>query len=305
MPNNNNRILVVGDVMLDRYWKGTSVRLSPEAPVPVVNVAGIENRLGGAANVALNLARLGANVTLCGLVGADPEANIIRQLIADAGIEDRLVVGTGSYVTIQKIRVISQNQQIVRADFETEATYETLDRLTREALNQIKSAKTVVFSDYKKGALVRITELLVAAHEHNALTLVDPKGNNYLPYTGASVITPNKTELAAVTGAWKSESELLQKAETLRSKLKLEKLLLTRSEEGMTLFDSEGHLNFPTEAREVFDVSGAGDTAIATLALMLTQGKDWHTAVQTANRAAGIVVGRFGTAAVTAEDLGL
>lgn len=305
MPNNNNRILVVGDVMLDRYWKGTSVRLSPEAPVPVVNVAGIENRLGGAANVALNLARLGANVTLCGLVGADPEANIIRQMIADAGIEDRLVVGTGSYVTIQKIRVISQNQQIVRADFETEATYETLDRLTREALNQIKSAKTVVFSDYKKGALVRITELLVAAHEHNALTLVDPKGNNYSPYTGASVITPNKTELAAVMGAWKSESELLQKAETLRSKLKLEKLLLTRSEEGMTLFDSEGHLNFPTEAREVFDVSGAGDTAIATLALMLTQGKNWHTAVQTANRAAGIVVGRFGTAAVTAEDLGL
>ena len=305
MPNSNNRILVVGDVMLDRYWKGTSVRLSPEAPVPVVNVAGIENRLGGAANVALNLARLGANVALCGLVGEDPEANIIRQMIADAGIEDRLVVGTGAYVTIQKIRVISQNQQIVRADFETEATNETLERLTRAALNQIKSAKTVVFSDYKKGALLRINELLVAAHEHNALTLVDPKGNNYSPYAGATVITPNKTELAAVMGSWKSESELLQKAETLRSELKLDKLLLTRSEEGMTLFDSEGYLNFPTEAREVFDVSGAGDTAIATLALMLTEGKDWRTAVQTANRAAGIVVGRFGTAAVSTEDLGL
>lgn len=155
MLNHTNRILVVGDVMLDRYWKGTAARLSPEAPVPVVNVAGIENRLGGAANVALNLSCLGAKVALCGLVGTDPEANIIRQMIADAGIEDHLVVGTDSYVTVQKIRIIAQNQQIVRADFERQASDETLVRLTRTALNQIESARTVIFSDYKKGALGR------------------------------------------------------------------------------------------------------------------------------------------------------
>jgi rfaE bifunctional protein kinase chain/domain len=305
MLNHTNRILVVGDVMLDRYWKGTAARLSPEAPVPVVNVAGIENRLGGAANVALNLSCLGAKVALCGLVGTDPEANIIRQMIADAGIEDHLVVGTDSYVTVQKIRIIAQNQQIVRADFERQASDETLVRLTRTALNQIESARTVIFSDYKKGALGRVDELIAAARRNNALTLIDPKGSNYAPYTGATVLTPNLAELAAVMGPWKSEKELLQKAETLRSTLKLDKLLLTRSEEGMTLFESGGHTHFPTEALEVFDVSGAGDTVIATLALMLTEGKSWHDAVQTANRAAGIVVGRFGTAAVTAKDLGL
>lgn len=305
MPDTAKRILVIGDVMLDRYWKGTSVRLSPEAPVPVVHVANIENRLGGAANVALNLARLGTKVALCGLVGTDQEANIIRKMLAEANIEDRLVVGTSSFVTIQKIRVISPNQQIVRADFEMEADTETIERVTQVATDLIKCSDTVIFSDYKKGALDRVDELIATARENNALTLIDPKGSSYVSYTGATVITPNKAELAAVMGSWKSEAELIQKAETLRSTLELDKLLLTRSEEGMTLFENGGHTHFPTEALEVFDVSGAGDTAIATLALMLTEGKDWQTAVQIANRAAGIVVSRFGTTAVTAKDLGL
>lgn len=305
MHKSSKQIIVIGDVMLDQYWKGTSTRLSPEAPVPVVKVAGTENRLGGAANVALNLARLGAKVSLCGLVGTDQEANVIRKKLAEAGVSDHLVIGTDHFVTIKKIRVIAQNQQIVRTDFENEVTTESLDRLSETAKDLIKQADIVVFSDYKKGVLNRIADFITIARDQNAIILVDPKGNDYTPYKGATVITPNKSELTSVMGSWKSEKELINKAESLRVQLDIDKLLLTRSEEGMTLFEANGHTNFPTEALEVYDVSGAGDTAIATLALMLSHGRDWHTAVQKANQAAGIVVGRFGTAAVSVEDIGL
>lgn len=305
MHNSSKQILVIGDVMLDQYWKGISTRLSPEAPVPVVKVAGAENRLGGAANVALNLARLGAKVGLCGLVGTDQEANVIRKKLAEAGVSDHLVIGTDNFVTIKKIRIIAQNQQIVRTDFEKEVTTESLNRLSETAKDLIKQADIVIFSDYKKGVLNRVADFIAIARAQNAIILVDPKGNDYTPYKGATVITPNKSELTAVMGSWKSEEELISKAESLRLQLDLDKLLLTRSEEGMTLFEANGHTNFPTEALEVYDVSGAGDTAIATLALMLSHGQDWHTAVQKANQAAGIVVGRFGTATVSAEDIGL
>lgn len=305
MQNSSKQILVIGDVMLDQYWKGISTRLSPEAPVPVVKVSGTENRLGGAANVALNLARLGAKVVLCGLVGTDQEANVIRKKLAEAGVSDHLVIGTDNFVTIKKIRIIAQNQQIVRTDFENEVTTESLDRLSETAQILIKQADIVIFSDYKKGVLNRVADFISIARAQNAIILVDPKGTDYTPYKGATIITPNKSELTAVMGSWKSEEELISKAESLRVQLDLDKLLLTRSEEGMTLFEAKGHTNFPTEALEVYDVSGAGDTAIATLALMLSHGRDWHTAVQKANQAAGIVVGRFGTAAVSAEDIGL
>ena len=299
------KILVVGDVMVDQYWKGSSVRLSPEAPVPVVNVSQVETRLGGAANVALNLAHLGVNVALCGIVGADQEANLLRKKLVEAGIEDRLVVGNPNYRTIQKVRVISQNQQIVRADFESLPDEETIERISQVAIEQLSTVESVILSDYKKGALFQAGRLIDAAKKDGIRVLVDPKGNDYSSYRGATVITPNKAELAAVMGAWKSEKELIDKAQALRNAINAEKILLTRSEEGMTLFDSTGYTTFPAEAREVYDVSGAGDTAIATLAMMLTAGADWFEAVRVANYAAGVVVGRFGTSAITREDLRL
>lgn len=297
------RILVAGDVMLDSYWKGSSTRLSPEAPVPVVRVGSREDRLGGAANVALNLAKLGVQPVLCGAVGADANGATVRRIVTEAGIEESLV--TGTVETIQKIRIISQNQQIVRADFESDMDETTLTRVTDRIAKVIPFVDCVIFSDYKKGALGRVDELIAVAKKHGIPVLIDPKGSDYTPYKGATVITPNKTELKAVAGSWKSETELRAKAEQLRIDLGLEKLLLTRSEEGMTLFGEEGAEHIPTVAKEVFDVSGAGDTAIAVLALMLVKGAGWKEAVETANRAAGIVVGRFGTSAVTAEDLGL
>ena len=298
-----DRIIVAGDVMLDHYWKGSADRLSPEAPVPVVHVREQEPRLGGASNVALNIARLGRRATLCGIVGSDHAGGIIRQIAESAGIEPALV--TGHVRTTEKIRVLAQNQQIVRVDFEelpTNGTVEVFDDRVRQAFN---GAKAIIYSDYNKGALRDVRELIADANAQGLITLVDPKGSNYDKYTGATVITPNRSELAAVVGRWCTESELINKAMALRERLQLDKLLLTRSEEGMTLFEDGKVTNFSTEAREVFDVSGAGDTAIAVLAAMLSRGVDWHEAVRTANRAAGIVVGRLGTSAVTAADLEL
>lgn len=297
------KILVVGDVMLDHYFHGTANRLSPEAPVPVVHVGKQEPRLGGASNVALNLARLGAEVTLCGTVGRDHAGGIIRRIAESAGIRTAFVEGRAR--SIEKIRVLAQSQQIVRVEFEDPLCPSDIDAVTEKAAEEAVNADAVIFSDYAKGTLTHVRDLIRIAKNAGVMTLVDPKGSDYSRYAGASVITPNRSELAAVVGHWRTEEELTKRAQDLREVLSLEKLLLTRSEEGMTLYDAEGESHFRAEALEVFDVSGAGDTAIAVLALMLARGKDWHEAVMTANRAAGIVVGRLGTAAVTAADLDL
>lgn len=296
------RILVVGDVMLDRYWFGEVSRISPEAPVPVVRVRKREERLGGAANVARNAAALDAQVGLLGVVGDDEAGTAVESMLQSMQIESYLnrdpVVST-----IIKLRVIGRQQQLLRVDFEEAPSDAVLrDKLTRfNAL--LPSYDVVVFSDYAKGSLVNVSEMLASALAQGKRVLVDPKGEDFGRYAGASLLTPNKSELKMVVGSWKSEAELLEKAQNLRTKLRLEALLVTRSEEGMSLFTEQGVTHFPAEAREVFDVSGAGDTVIATMAVMLGQGKSLTDAVEIANRAGGIVVGKLGTATVTSAEL--
>lgn len=296
-----SRILVAGDVMLDYYWHGDATRISPEAPVPVVKMNRQEPRLGGAANVALNLASLATNVTLCGIVGNDAAGSKLRSVASNFKINTELLWGETR--TIEKIRILAQNQQIVRIDFEDPVT--TDDRAAYDEIvrQQIPHCDALILSDYRKGALDDAAFLIETAKTEGKLVLVDPKGTDYNRYYGATVITPNRSELAQVVGSWNSEEDLIVKAQNLRLNLGLEKLLLTRSEEGMTLFGENEIVNFPTEAKEVFDVSGAGDTAIAVLAKCLCDGMDWHASVRTANRAAGIVVGRLGTASITLDDL--
>lgn len=294
-------IIVAGDVMLDHYWKGESTRLSPEAPVPVVRVDDQEPRLGGAANVALNLAKLGVEPVLCGIIGNDPAGGVIRQIAQSAGIVSPLV--TSSIRTTEKIRILAQNQQIVRVDFEEWPIPVAVREFNNCVSKLIPNSQAIIFSDYNKGSLENVQHLIQLAREFGVITLIDPKGTDYSKYRGASVITPNCSELAAVVGKWTSESDLVNRAMTLRKELGLEKLLLTRSEDGMTLFEEDAITNFKAQALEVFDVSGAGDTAIAVLACMLSEGKGWHDAVKIANKAAGIVVGRLGTSSITREDL--
>lgn len=296
------RVLVVGDVMLDRYWFGDVDRISPEAPVPVVRVRDRDERLGGAANVARNIRSLGATVSLLGVVGDDEAGVEVRRLLADAGIHDKLTVDAAS-PTIVKLRVLGRGQQLVRIDFEQPPSHEVLaDKLDvfRQAL---VDHDIVVLSDYGKGGLTHITAMIEAAKAEGRTVLIDPKGDDYARYRGADILTPNRSELRQVVGAWASEADLAQRAEALRSRLGLQRLLLTRSEEGMTLFDPQGNFHMPAQAREVFDVSGAGDTVIGTLAAMLAAGADIRTAVTLANKAGGIVVGKLGTATVTPDEL--
>jgi D-glycero-beta-D-manno-heptose-7-phosphate kinase len=296
------RILVVGDVMLDRYWFGEVSRISPEAPVPVVRVERREERLGGAANVARNAATLGAQTGLLGVVGRDEAAETIEQLLTDLKVCSYLN-RDAAISTIIKLRVIGRQQQLLRIDFEEPPTDVVLrDKLTRfNAL--LPEYDIIVLSDYAKGSLVNVAEMIGAAKRLGKRVLVDPKGDDFAPYTGASILTPNKSELKRIVGAWKSEEQLTAKAQQLRNELELEALLLTRSEEGMTLYTEQGAMNFPAMAKEVYDVSGAGDTVIATLATMLGAGLPLTEAVSWANHAGGIVVGKLGTATVTKEEL--
>lgn len=299
---NSPRLLVVGDVMLDRYWFGEVNRISPEAPVPVVRVERREERLGGAANVARNAVALGAQTGLLGVVGMDEAGDLVQKLLTDLNISSYLNRDE-SISTIIKLRVIGRQQQLLRVDFENPPT----DTVLRNKLTQFNALlpeyDVIVLSDYAKGSLVNVAEMIAAARRLGKPTLVDPKGDDFTRYRGASILTPNKSELRQVIGAWKSEDELTEKAHQLRQSLDLEALLLTRSEEGMTLYTTKDVLHIPTVAREVYDVSGAGDTVIATLATMLGAGRPLADAVAIANRAGGIVVGKLGTATVTKEEL--
>jgi rfaE bifunctional protein kinase chain/domain len=296
------RILVVGDVMLDRYWFGEVARISPEAPVPVVRVERCEERLGGAANVARNAASLGAEIGLLGVVGQDEGGAVVERLLTEWKVKSYLNRDL-AISTIIKLRVIGRQQQLLRIDFEEAPTEPVLrDKLT-QYLALLPTYDVIVLSDYAKGSLVNVTDMISSAKRLGKRILVDPKGEDFTPYAGASVLTPNKSELKRIVGSWKTEAELTDKAQKLRRELDLEALLLTRSEEGMTLYTQEENRHYPALAKEVYDVSGAGDTVIATLATMLGAGLALGEAVSVANRAGGIVVGKLGTAVVTPEEL--
>ena len=296
------RILVAGDVMLDRYWFGDVNRISPEAPVPVVKVERQEERLGGAANVARNAAALGSVVALLSVVGDDEAGRSLEVLLKDSGIKASLQRDKSLSTTV-KLRVIGRQQQLLRIDFENVPAHEVLRAKLQDFERQLVDVDVVILSDYGKGGLVHITEMIRLARGAGKTVLVDPKGDDYARYAGATLLTPNRSELRQVVGSWRSEEELQAKAEALRLRLNLDALLVTRSEEGMTLFTAAGRTHVPAVAREVFDVSGAGDTVIATLAVMLGSGLDLASAMAIANQAGGIVVGKLGTATVTREEL--
>ncbi len=297
-----SRVLVVGDVMLDRYWFGAVDRISPEAPVPVVRVTREEDRLGGAANVAVNVQALGAQATLLTVVGEDEAATRLEQLLTGRGI--RTVLGRDPQLkTIVKLRVIGRSQQLIRVDFENTPDHEVLAQMLAAFDAELAQHDAVIFSDYGKGGLAHIPHMIEAARAAGKPVLIDPKGQDYARYAGASVLTPNRGELAQITGPWRDEAHLAQLAQAMRAELKVDALLLTRSEDGMTLFDDQGARHVAAEAREVFDVTGAGDTVIAALAALVGAGVSLRDAVPWANHAASIVVGKFGTASVGYDEL--
>ena len=296
------RVLVVGDAMLDRYWYGAVDRISPEAPVPVVRVTRTEERIGAAANVAYNIVTLGAQASLLTVVGEDEASHQLEALVAKTGITPYFGRDAKLKTTV-KLRVIGRQQQLIRLDFENTPENEVLASQSATFENLYPEHAAVLFSDYGKGGLAHIVSMIAQARGAGKAVLVDPKGSDFERYKNASVITPNRVELEHVIGPWNSESELTAKVHRLRTQLNLQAVLVTRSEEGMTLFDAEGELHVPALAREVFDVTGAGDTVIATLATMVAAGMSLRQAVPIANRAGGIVVGKFGTATVSYSEL--
>ncbi|CAB3787125.1 D-beta-D-heptose 7-phosphate kinase [Paraburkholderia caffeinitolerans] len=297
-----SRVLVVGDVMLDRYWFGDVNRISPEAPVPVVHVQRQEDRLGGAANVARNAAALGASAGLLCVVGHDEPGERIVELLGESHVTAYLERDPALPTTI-KLRVLSRQQQLLRVDFEKTPAHEALLAGLARFDALLPSHDVILMSDYAKGGLTHVTQMIAKARAAGKSVLVDPKGDDWERYRGASIITPNRAELREVVGGWKSEADLLARVTKLRQELQFDALLLTRSEEGMTLFSDAGVLHAPAVAREVYDVSGAGDTVIATVAASLGAGLSLVAAVALANRAAGIVVGKLGTATVDYDEL--
>jgi len=296
------RVLVVGDAMLDRYWYGAVDRISPEAPVPVVRVTRTEERVGGAANVASNIVALGAQASLLTVVGDDEASHQLEKLVAKSGITPYFGRDAMLKTTV-KLRVIGRQQQLIRLDFENTPENEALASQSSTFETLCPAHDAVLFSDYGKGGLTHISIMIDYAKAAGKVVLIDPKGSDYTRYKNANVITPNRQELEQVIGPWTTDEELQTKAHQLRTSLNLQALLLTRSEAGMTLFDQQGQLHVPAVAREVFDVTGAGDTVIATLAALAAAGMSLRDAVPIANRAGGIVVGKFGTATVSYEEL--
>jgi len=296
------RVLGVGDVMLDRYWFGDVSRISPEAPVPVVLVQRTEERPGGAANVARNISSLDGRATLLSVVGNDEAGASLARLLEGERVQSSLHRDPQLSTTV-KLRVIGHQQQLLRIDFERAPSHEVLAAKLDEYERMVKEADAVVLSDYGKGCLVHCGRMIETARRHGKPVLVDPKGHDYARYRGATLLTPNRGEFREVAGRWKDEDDLRARAQKLREELELEALIVTRSEEGMTLFTASESFHEATRAREVYDVSGAGDTVIAVLALMVAAGADLHAAMRVANHAAGIVVGKLGTAVVHRAEL--
>ena len=296
------RVLVVGDVMLDRYWFGDVERISPEAPVPVVKIARSEERPGGAANVARNAAALGAQATLLSVVGDDEPGRALARLLEGERVQASFLRDAAAPTTV-KLRVIGRQQQLLRIDFETAPSHEVLAAKLADYERLVGEADLVILSDYGKGGLAHIATMIARAREAGRPVLVDPKGDDYARYRGATLLTPNRSEFRQVAGRWRDEADLTARAEALRRDLALDALLVTRSEEGMSLYTGGGALTIPAQAREVYDVSGAGDTVIATLGVLLAAGAPLPDAVRIANEAAGVVVGKLGTAVVQPHEL--
>jgi rfaE bifunctional protein kinase chain/domain len=296
------RVLVVGDVMLDRYWFGDVSRISPEAPVPVVHVKRTEERPGGAANVARNVSALDGQASLLAVVGDDEAGSLLEGLLAAEKVNASLHRDASLSTTV-KLRVIGQQQQLLRIDFERAPSHEVLAAKLDEFERRVDQADAVILSDYGKGGLAHVEKMIELARAHGKPVLVDPKGHDYLRYRGATLLTPNRGEFREVAGRWSDEADFARRAQKLRAELDLEALIVTRSEEGMSLFTAAESYHEATRAREVFDVSGAGDTVIGVLALMVAAGSDLHAAMRVANHAAGIVVGKLGTAVVHRDEL--
>ncbi|AWI76859.1 D-glycero-beta-D-manno-heptose-7-phosphate kinase [Parazoarcus communis] len=308
MPNilpdfSAGRLLVIGDVMLDRYWHGSTTRISPEAPVPVVKVETDEFRAGGAGNVALNAASLGACAELVGLVGRDEPARLLRERLEHGGVLCRLLEAP-QHPTITKLRIISRHQQLIRLDFEDNFAVLESAGIEQSFEAALPDAHAVVLSDYGKGTLAQVSSLIRLARERGLPVVVDPKGADFGRYSGATVITPNMTEFEAVVGHCSDEAAVRSRGEALIEALGLEALLITRSERGMTLLQKgQAALDLPTRARDVFDVTGAGDTVVAVLGTGLACGLSMADATALANTAAGVVVGKLGTATVSLAEL--
>ena len=297
------QVLVLGDIMLDRYWEGGTSRISPEAPVPVVKVEQIKDRPGGAANVALNIAALGAGAQLGGYTGDDEMADSLQDMLTGAGVHCGFT-RVADYPTITKLRVLSRNQQLIRLDFEESELASAGVPLQESLAGLLPHCGALVLSDYAKGALDDPQPLIAAAREAGLPVLVDPKGTDFSRYRGATLLTPNLHEFEAVVGHCASETELVSRGEQLMKELALSALLVTRGEHGMTLLrPGEEELHLPARAREVFDVTGAGDTVIAVLASAVAAGAELPQAVAMANIAASIVVGKLGTATVSGPEL--
>ena len=292
--------------MLDRYWYGEVGRISPEAPVPIVKIDRVEEFPGGAANVARNAAALGARVSFLSVIGADEPGAQLEKLLRRNRVQARLHHDRGIRTTV-KLRVIGhqqlRNQQLLRVDFDTVPSHEVLASKLRDFEQLVGQVDLVILSDYGKGGLTHIARMIDLARRAKRPVLVDPKGQDYSRYRGATLVTPNRAEFAQVAGAWKNEAELTERAQRLRHKLKVQALLVTRGEEGMTLFQDGTRFHVAAQARELSDVSGAGDTVIAALGVALASGMRMKEAVRLANRAAGIVVGKFGTAVATPKEL--
>ena len=295
-------VLVVGDVMLDRYWFGDVERISPEAPVAVAKIARTEERPGGAANVARNIAALGASATLLSVTGDDEAGNALERLLEGERVTT-LFLRDAAITTTVKLRVIARQQQLLRIDFEQRPSHELLSAKLADYERLLGEVDVVVMSDYGKGGLAHIATMIDSARARGTRVLVDPKGEDWAKYRGAHLLTPNLGELRQVIGRWHDEQELARKAQWLRAELAIDALLVTRSEEGMTLFSAEGVLSIPAQAREVYDVSGAGDTVIASLGTLIAAGATVEDAMRIANEAAGVVVGKLGTAVALPSEL--
>jgi len=295
-------VLVIGDVMLDRYWFGETRRISPEAPVPVVKISSADNRPGGAGNVALNIAALGAKVTLLGITGHDEAANILEEQLSAASVDHHLCKHA-DLSTIIKLRVISRHQQLIRLDFEEKTTAIHHDLLIERYKQSIQQANLIILSDYQKGTLSDPQSLIAIANEAGIPVLVDPKSDDYSIYANAAIITPNYKEFEAVVGTCRSEQEIIQKGRQLLERFNIQSLLITRGENGMTLIQREDTAHLPAYAREVFDVTGAGDTVIGVLGTAVAANVSLLQATALANLAASLAVGKLGAATVSPDEL--
>ncbi|MBN6066502.1 bifunctional D-glycero-beta-D-manno-heptose-7-phosphate kinase/D-glycero-beta-D-manno-heptose 1-phosphate adenylyltransferase HldE [Aggregatibacter actinomycetemcomitans] len=300
---NHAKVLVLGDVMLDRYWFGATNRISPEAPVPVVRVQQNEERAGGAANVAMNIASLNVPVQLLGLTGQDEAGAVLTTLLQQQKI-DCDFVRLATHPTITKLRILSRHQQLLRLDFEEDFQNVTSTDLLKKLESAVKNYGALILSDYGKGTLNEVQKMIQIARNANVPVLIDPKGTDFERYRGATLLTPNMSEFEAVVGKCNSEQEIIDKGLKLISEINLTALLVTRSEKGMTLLrPNQPVYHLPTEAKEVFDVTGAGDTVISVLATALADGRSFEEACYLANVAAGIVVGKLGTSTVSTVEL--